>query len=374
MEVGGGATSSRRRWLAVCGTGLLALAGVLVLVSFPAMLELSCKVQKSRNSQGVCREVFLLGGRGVCGFAGSGGGQGGWGGGGGWAGSATPTMDAHADRCAFCKSPCPRCKLQVSELTLTMWMCGICFFSLQATSAVPGLGLGEGRGATAAELEGGGAGGNQMVSAQDYGKVLAKITGRLAKDTAKIDSLETKVDDAEETNEELSAKYKAIFKAKVRRGDGRLHTTCPVHKHTHTHTHTHNLSLCLSPPPPQISICPRIRLRFGQKHTPFSHFFLLDKRRLIPDPSLFGFCSSRAQGRAGHPRPERAQGTEGEAWLSWRRWGEGGEGKARRVDRGTAWTAREGRNARKEVQNPPCPQLFTQNTNGLVTHSSQTQN
>ena len=42
-----GGTHNRRRRLAVCGTGLLALAGVLVLVSFPAMLELYSKGQKT---------------------------------------------------------------------------------------------------------------------------------------------------------------------------------------------------------------------------------------------------------------------------------------------------------------------------------------
>jgi len=148
-----------------------------------------------------------------------------------------------------------------------MWMCGICFF--QTISGVPGLGFGEWPGATAAELEGegvnnniinnnngaaSGAEGSPMVSAQDYGKVLAKITRRLAKDTAKIDSLETKVDDAEETNEELSAKYKAIFKAKVRRGEGLAH-----------------LPTQSTQPNSPTSICPKTRLRFGKRHTSFPH-------------------------------------------------------------------------------------------------------
>lgn len=188
-RAGEGAPHQRRRRLAVCGTVLLALTGVLVLVSAFTILESSAKGHKCSHGT-LGGEVD--GGEVGCGISGN-----------------------HQARSA---------SLAVPDNLRSV---------PQAFIAVPRLGLGGGegwRGAAAAELEGegvndaaSGAGGSEMVSVQDYSQVLAKITKRLAKDTAKIDSLETKVDDAEETNEELSAKYKAILTAKVRRGEGPEH-------------------------------------------------------------------------------------------------------------------------------------------------------
>lgn len=106
-------------------------------------------------------------------------------------------------------------------------------------------------------------GGGVEVSFKDYSDVLAKIQKRLAKDTAKIDGLEAKVDGAEEENEVLSAKYKAIFTAKVKRGTAaipplpprRLLTPSPVTQdqgasRAHQDSMERVVRQVLCPPPP----------------------------------------------------------------------------------------------------------------------------